>query len=82
MPISGKAAHVGSAALLCHTTVWIADCEPEYINKSLAFPMFLTDNRKQGQRQSSEPFLRKLHYQPIITNNTNLIGPPCCWSKK
>ena len=22
-----------------------------------------------------EPFLRKLRYQPIITNNTDLIGP-------
>ena len=40
--------HVGSAALFCHITDWIADCEPEYINKSLAFPIFLTDNRKQG----------------------------------
>ena len=33
--------------------------------------------------KSSEPFLRKLHYQPtnqpIITKNTNLIGP--CWRR-
>ena len=46
MPMSGKAAHVGSAALFCQITDWIADYEPEYINKSLAFPIFLTDNRK------------------------------------
>ena len=45
--MSGKAAHVGSTALFCHITDWIADCEPEYINKSLAFSILLTDNRKQ-----------------------------------
>ena len=46
MPISGKAAHTESAARFCHITDFIADCEPEYINKFLAFPIFLTCKRK------------------------------------
>ena len=45
MPISREAAHVGLANLFCHITDWIADCEPEYINKSLAFPILLKNNR-------------------------------------
>ena len=83
-PISGKAAHAGSPVLFCHITDWIADCEPEYMNKSLAFPIILTDNTKQGQKKkkSLEPFLTKLCYQPIMTNNSDLIGPPWCWSEK
>ena len=40
---------------------------------------------KKSQK-SLEPFLRKLRYQPtnrpIITNNTDLVGPRWRWSKK
>ena len=40
----------------------------------------------QKSEKSLEPFLRKLRYQPtnqpIITNNTNLIGPWLRRSKK
>ena len=40
----------------------------------------------QKSEKSLEPFLRKLRYQPtnqpIITSNTDFIGPGWRWSKK
>ena len=57
--------------------------DQEFFFKNPALWLFhlynpLTSCKKSDK--SVEPFLRKLHYQPIITNNTDFIVPGWCRS--